>query len=101
MSTTTVLETASWALRPRRADLDPAGSQRELYDALVAAVAGGYPVPRGAEHYDDGVHDIAGWLAEQDWCAPSDWLAVARLWGGNMLRDHLASQLARKGLVPA
>jgi hypothetical protein len=64
-------------------------AQLELYDRLVDATTIG------------GVDDIAGWLAEQDWCAPSDWLAVARLWGGNMLRDHLAAQLARKGLVPA
>jgi hypothetical protein len=71
-----------------RGDLDPAGQQLELYSLLLRAVAG-------------RVGDIAGWLVEQTWCSSADWLAVAHLWGGEQLQQHLLGRLERMGLVPA
>ena len=64
-------------------------AQLDLYDRLVDATTIG------------GVEDLAGWLLEQDWCTAADWLAVARLWGGDELRHDLSNRLARMGLVPA
>lgn len=76
-------------IHPRdRGDLSGA-TQIELHDRLLDAVV------------ISGIRDVASWLVRQDWCAPADWLAVAHLWGGDQLRDHLAAELARKGLVPA
>lgn len=64
-------------------------TQLELYDRLVDATTIG------------GVNDVVSWLLEQDWCTAPDWLAVARLWGGDQLCHELTNRLAQMGLVPA
>jgi hypothetical protein len=89
--------------RPHHGDLDPAGKQLELFQALLNAVAGDLP-PRGRDVVtarQAGVSDVAGWLCEQSWCSVQDWLAVASLWGGDRLRDHLLARLERMSQVLA